>query len=181
MKALAIVAHPDDETIWMFSQLKKDYDWTIFSLCRANDPDRSPKFLAACDYYKAKPIITNLEDDKLDPIDLNEIINLIEEYLKENEFDIIYTHGINGEYGHIRHKEVHQAVKKMVKDGKLKGKLSFFNYKKRNDYCIAIKNKKGYYKLNQEGIKEKKKIITEMYGFDVGSFEEKCCGDESFI
>lgn len=179
MKALAIVAHPDDETIWMYHQLKKDYDWTIFSLCRVNDPDRSPKFLYVCSHYDAKPIITNLEDDKLEPIDINEIIKLIDENLKQKRFDVIYTHGENGEYGHIRHKEVHKAVKKMVNDGKLKGKIFYFNYKKENDYCIAIKNK-NYYKLNNEELREKKKIITEIYGFEKGSFEEKSCGDESF-
>ena len=116
MKALAIIAHPDDETIWMYSQLKQKHDWTIFSLCRVNDPDRCPKFLNACMHYNAKPIITNLEDDKLESIDINEIIKLIKIHLKQKEFDIIYTHGENGEYGHIRHKEIHQAEKKMVKE-----------------------------------------------------------------
>lgn len=183
MKALSIVAHPDDETIWMGSQFSrhKDWQWTIFSLCRANDPDRSPKFLAVCQHYNSKPIITNLEDDKLLPLDLNEIIALIEKYLPEKEFDIIFTHGKNGEYGHIRHKELHQAVNKMIEDSKLKTKKVFyFNYEKKNNHCSAINNKKNYFKLNEEETKEKKCTITERYGFDKGSFEEKSCGDECF-
>ncbi len=182
MKALAIVAHPDDETIWMGNQiLRNKYNWTIFSLCRSDDPDRCPKFLNVCSYYNAKPIITNLEDEKLYPIASNKIIELIDKHLKKKEFDIIYTHGKNGEYGHIRHKEIHNAVNKMIKDGKLKTKkIIFFNYKKKNDYCIAIKNK-NYYKLSDEDLKKKKKIITQMYGFKIGSFEERSCGDEGFI
>ena len=183
MKALAIIAHPDDETIWMGNQILKNkkLNWTIFSLCRASDKDRAPKFLKACNYYNAKPIIADLEDTKLLPLNIAYIIDLIEKNIKEKEFDVIYTHGENGEYGHIRHKEAHQAVKKMIEDRILKAKkLFFFNYEKRNNDCIAIKNK-NYHKLNKNELKEKKKIIMEIYCFQKGSFEEKCCGDESFI
>jgi len=181
MKALAVVAHPDDETIWMGNQFKKKYDWTIFSLCRASDKDRYPKFLKVCKHYNAEAIITDLEDEKLLPLNIGYIMDLIEKNLKNKNYDIIYTHGENGEYGHIRHKEVHNAVKQMIKDGKLKTKkIFYFNYKKRNNDCIAIKNK-NYNKLNKNELKKKKKKITELYGFDVGSFEEKSCGDESFI
>ena len=182
MRALAIVAHPDDETLWMGNQiLKNKYDWTILSLCRANDKDRHPKFLNVCSYYNAKPIITNLEDDELKPVDIKEIMGLIDKNLNNKDYDVMYTHGKKGEYGHIRHKEVHQAVKEMIKAKKLKTKkIFYFNYKKQNNHCIAIKNKGYYFKLNDNEIKEKKKIIMEMYGFQQGSFEEKSCGDESF-
>ena len=182
MKALAIIAHPDDETIWMGNQILKNkkLNWTIFSLCRASDKDRAPKFLKACNYYNAKPIIADLEDTKLLPLNIAYIIDLIEKNIKEKEFDVIYTHGENGEYGHIRHKEAHQAVKKMIEDRILKAKKTFyFNYEKRNNDCIAIKNK-NYHKLNKNELKEKKKIIMEIYCFQKGSFEERSCGDESF-
>src|SRR3989338_8858064 len=181
MKALAIVAHPDDETIWMGNQiLKNRYGWTIFSLCWANDKDRCPKFLKVCSYYNAKPVITSLEDDKLEPVGIKEIIGLIDKNLKDKDYDIIYTHGENGEYGHIRHKEIHQAVKKMIKKGELKTKkIFYFNYKKDDNYCSAVKNK-YYHKLTDKELKEKKKIVMDMYCFKKGSFEEKSCGDESF-
>lgn len=182
MKALAIIAHPDDETIWMGNQLlRNDYDWTIFSLCRSSDKDRYPKFLKVCKYYNTKPIITDLEDERLLPLNINYIIDLIEKNIKHKEYDIIYTHGENGEYGHIRHLEIHKAVKQMIEEKKLKTKrIFYFNYKKENNHCTAIKNK-NYFKLNDKELEEKKKIITEVYGFEKGSFEEKNCGDESFI
>ena len=181
MKALAIVAHPDDETIWMGNQIlrNKKWKWTIFSLCRASDKDRRPKFLKVCKLYNAQPIITELEDERLLPLNISYIIDLIDKNLKDKEYGIVYTHGENGEYGHIRHKEAHQAVKKMIKEGKLKTKkMLYFNYEVKDNCCIAIKDK-NYNKLTDKELVEKKKIITEVYGFDIGSFEEKSCGDES--
>lgn len=108
-------------------------------------------------------------------------MRLINKHLEDKDYDVIYTHGESGEYRHIRHKEIHQTVNKMLDSGMLKAKrIYYFNYRKKEGYCAAIKSK-DYYKLNDEELKEKKKIITEMYGFEIGSFEEKSCGDESFI
>jgi len=181
-KALAIVAHPDDETIWMGNELlkRKELDWTIFSLCRASDKDRQPKFLRVCKFYGAEPIISDLEDDNLEPIAIEKIIEIISKHLKDNVYQLIFTHGDNGEYGHIRHKEVHLAVIKMIEIGALKAKKVFyFNYKKENGKCIAARD--GIYsELSSDDINEKKRIITELYGFSKGSFEEQTCGNEGF-
>ena len=57
-EALCIVAHPDDETIWVGGTIlkNKDFNWTILSLCRKNDLGRAPKFRKVCKFYKAKSI-----------------------------------------------------------------------------------------------------------------------------
>jgi len=129
--ALAVVAHPDDETIWMGGTIIKNpqWQWTIFSLCRQEDLDRAPKFKRVCEHYNANPIISNLDDENLKPIPTEEIINKIKENLPSTNYNYIFTHGENGEYGHIRHIEVHKAIKSMIENRNLNcDSLYFFSY-----------------------------------------------------
>src|SRR3989344_1281487 len=84
-KALIIVAHPDDETIWMggFILKNKNWDWTVLSLCRKHDKDRSPKFKKVCDFYKAKSFMDNLNDTNKKPVNIERIkIKLTKQELK---------------------------------------------------------------------------------------------------
>src|SRR3989344_4944641 len=97
-EALCIVAHPDDETIWMGGTImkNKDFNWTVISLCRKNDPDRAPKFKETCKFYKAESLISDLNDKILKPILTSQIIKKIRSLLPKFKYDVIFTHGKNG-------------------------------------------------------------------------------------
>ena len=179
-KALVIVAHPDDETIWMggFILLQPEIDWTIFSLCRASDSDRRPKFLRACRHFKAKPIIADLPDDG--KLDSRRLISRIKKIIPlelgaRTGFTYVFTHGKNGEYGHIIHQAVHQAVKSLIKEKKIMAETAFgFNYKK-NRRPAAKAPSDLEVNLSAEEFKNKKNVMTEIYGFDPAGVDANYC------
>lgn len=183
-RALVIVAHPDDETIWMGGAIKQfsDAQWTILCLCRRSDPDRSPKFFKVCKALNARAIMEDLEDEgRLDiRQSIPEIKKIILENIASQKFDLIFTHGSNGEYGHPRHKSVHRAVKELYKRGRLRAeRLLFFNYqkiscrpysrlqpKKDSDYGLA---------LNERQFNGKLDIMSKIYGFDRNGLDASYC------
>ncbi len=188
VNALIIVAHPDDEIIWIGGMIlkNKSWNWTILSLCRKNDDDRMPKFFKVCKILNAKGFIDNLEDEKLIPISEEEIIDRILFIIKNKKYDYIFTHGENGEYGHIRHIEVHNVVKKIVNDRK----LFFFNYNKGNNVPYPnlippspINDSDLFIELNDKELIEKKRIVKEIYGYpNEKGFELMSCNrKESFL
>ena len=176
-KVLVVVAHPDDETIWMGGTLLRNSEkWNaiIFSLCREYDIDRAPKFKRACSIFNAKSFMFDLEDEKLDKIQLEEVIKRIKKF--SGSYDKIFTHGKNGEYGHIRHKDIHNAVNRMLRDKSLScRKLYYFSYQKKGKYAYPKKDSDMFIYLNNNLFKKKKLIIRDVYGFHKNGFEDICC------
>lgn len=141
--ALVVIAHPDDETIWMSGTIlmNPQVKWTIFSLCRGNDSDRAPKFRKVCKYYGAREIISDLEDEGVMNIreSVPEIKKKIKRLLPVRSYDYVFTHGVDGEYGHPRHKGTHQVVKLLVESCKLKTKRFFvFSYELDERKGVAV-------------------------------------------
>ncbi len=179
-RAVVIVAHPDDETIWMGGTMltHPSCKWTIFSLCRGDDADRAPRFLRACARLGGRGIITNFEDEGI--ASLKESVapmqRLLLRSLPRRSFDILFTHGPSGEYGHTRHKGAFRAVQGLLREGKLRTKrwLTF-------SYRLAARGNRAVphppardgvtMRLSPSAFQQKRAIIREVYNFPEQSFE----------
>jgi LmbE family N-acetylglucosaminyl deacetylase len=177
---LVIIAHPDDETIWAGGTLLENKSKkTIISLCRKNDKDRAPKFEKVCKILNSKRYMSDLDDleeGHYKKISKKEVIKRILKFTKKKKYDYLYTHGKNGEYGHIRHREIHQIVDEMLEKRLLFAKeVFFFSYRRKGKFCNINPDADILIKLKKSCFKMKKRLIQEIYGFKKGSFEEKSC------
>lgn len=121
MKAIAAVAHPDDCVIFArpYIDTHPEHEWTIVYLTYMSTDPRAQEVSA---YWNARNIKTKFlgfTDDYEDQ--LTQRLNFWHGIHAEAEIqdacrdaDLILTHNADGDYGHIHHKVVHEAVSKMA-------------------------------------------------------------------
>lgn len=117
MKALCLVAHPDDCVIFAYSYIHNhpEYNWTICYLTYSSWDQRGKEM---ADFWRQRNIscvFLGYTDDYRD-IE-NKKISFNEQQARREigniaaDYDLVLTHDEHGDYGHIHHVFVHDCVK----------------------------------------------------------------------
>ncbi|MHB9024705.1 MAG: PIG-L deacetylase family protein [Armatimonadota bacterium] len=175
-----IVAHPDDETLWAGGTLLLHPEWRcrIVTLCRGNDADRAPRFGRVLARYGAEGRMADIDDgpEQLplpDAVVADTILRLVD----GRSFDLLYTHGPQGEYTrHRRHEETSRTVTDLWRAGLLPAReLRLFAYTDddRTTFPHACADADVQTVLPPEILAEKRRIVHEIYGFTADSWEAR--------
>jgi len=116
MKALVMVAHPDDCVIFAYSFIHNhpDYEWTICYLTYCEWEPRAQEFRQFWNLRNIPTIFLGYRDDYRD-IE-NKKISFDEAQARKEinniilNYDLILTHDEHGDYGHLHHVFVNQAT-----------------------------------------------------------------------
>lgn len=175
-----MVAHPDDETLWMGGMLLLHPEWSprIFTLCRGSDADRSPRFFQALQQYRATGAMGDLDDSpEQDALPDDLVQRTVMDLLGGDPYDIVITHAPTGEYTwHRRHAEVSRAVMALWLGGRLQTKqLWCFAYEDDHAarYPLARMDADFGLSLPPAIWDTKYRLIHEIYGFAPDSWEAR--------
>ena len=116
MKAMAMVAHPDDCVIFAYSFMYQypQFDWTVCYLTYTDHDYRGQEFFEFWQRRNIKTKFLGFTDDwefvkngelGFDPGTAKEAVK---DAIKDQ--DLILTHDHNGDYGHVHHKFIHNVV-----------------------------------------------------------------------
>lgn len=173
-KALIIVAHPDDETLWAGGTMlmHPETRWTVAALCRRTDPDRAPRFHNALAQLGATGTLGDLDDGPEQmPLCEADVQSAVLALIGGADTELIITHSAAGEYTrHNRHEEIGKAVLALWDADTIRSReLWAFAYRN----AQAIKEADVFNELPLEIWERKRALITEVYGFAPESFEAK--------
>jgi LmbE family N-acetylglucosaminyl deacetylase len=177
-RAAVVVAHPDDETLWFGGYIltHPEFLWRIVTLCRAGDADRAPKFRQVLDRFGAEGEMADLDDGpEQAPLPSGQVEETIARLLAGNSYDLVLTHGPNGEYTqHRRHAECCRAVVELWRSAGIDTKrLWLFAYEDGGRaYLPRVRQDADRRDALPDDIwVEKWRVITELYGFSPDSWE----------
>lgn len=115
-RALLVVAHPDDETIFAGGLILRSREtrWTVVYCTDEGDRRRQDEFLCACKFLAehsgnhVEPVFVGPIPQRDGHIEHLALVKALKSHALR--YDIVFTHNSQGEYGHEDHRLVHCCV-----------------------------------------------------------------------
>ena len=138
IKALCVVAHPDDCVIFArpFIEQYSEFEWTILYLTYSIYDPRAMEMTAYWQRRNVSTVNLGFADDYRD-MENNLVSFNAEQAAREifnisSKYDLLLTHNPDGDYGHIHHTFVSNSVHPVMKP-----KVYFAKYEQSNVECCA--------------------------------------------
>lgn len=126
---LVIVAHPDDETLWAGATIAAEPGTGVLCLTNRSVRARRSAFQRAMSALGAVGVILDVPDRRSEPptaSDLDQMTAAVRLVLLACPSAAVFTHGPEGEYGHVMHQSVSAVVTTVAKD--LGADLWYFDF-----------------------------------------------------
>lgn len=110
---ILIVAHPDDEFLFGYSELMKEEGWFVLVFTNGDNPSRKAEFEAMMKAVKVKNYVMYDFPDEWNNTDWNtELADYLLKKLfaQREEWEMVVTHNELGDYGHAQHGLVNEIV-----------------------------------------------------------------------
>lgn len=165
LRAICVVAHPDDCVIFArpFMEQYSQFEWTILYLTYAAADARAMEMAA---YWRKRNAITvnlGFVDDYRD-MENNQVSFDSDQAAREifnisSKYDLILTHNLDGDYGHIHHTFVSNSVQLVQKP-----KVYFAKYEQQNMECCAISD------ISLDELPLHKDVVSGFENINVGRY-----------
>jgi LmbE family N-acetylglucosaminyl deacetylase len=179
-RAAVVVAHPDDETLWCGGYIltHPEFLWRIVTLCRGVDPDRAPRFRRVLQRLGAEGEMADLDDGPdQTPLPVEQVRETAARLLAGTSYTLILTHGPMGEYTrHRRHEECCRNVVELWRSGRIDTRrMCLFAYEDGGRaYLPRVRGDADRRDILTDAVwLEKRRLITDIYGFQPDSWEAR--------
>jgi LmbE family N-acetylglucosaminyl deacetylase len=179
-RAAVVVAHPDDETLWCGGYIltHPEFLWRIVTLCRGVDPDRAPRFRRVLQRLGAEGEMADLDDGPdQEPLPVEQVRETAARLLAGTSYHLILTHGPMGEYTrHRRHEECCRGVVELWRSGRIDTRrMCLFAYEDGGRaYLPRVRGDADRRDILTDAVwLEKRRLITDIYGFQPDSWEAR--------
>lgn len=154
------IAHPDDETIFFGARLMLYSGWLVICMTNGRNRKRQIEFIKVMNKLKAKYLMLDFLDGEKVIWNQKKVCKRIKHiFMKKDQWELILTHNVNGEYGHCQHKQLHELVSKICRNNKM-------------NYAICMNQLTQSSSLLPKELRDKKiSLFVECYKSQVKSLE----------